>query len=75
MCDARAAPDYLEETLGNREYRRRKEPEGRSWHFCTNCKQWPMDGFDTSTTQVRPVCEECLSLERRQMCAKEDAYL
>jgi hypothetical protein len=61
--------------VGDHDYRRKKGVEGAPWHFCTNCKQWPTDGFETSTARVRPVCEQCLALERRQMCAKEDAYL
>ena len=61
--------------MASQEYRRRKGAAGRSWHFCTNCRQWPTDDFETSAAKVRPVCDECRILERRQMCTKEDAYL
>jgi hypothetical protein len=62
-------------TVASHEYRRKKGADDHPWHFCTNCKQWPTEGYDATSDKVRPVCEQCLSLERRQMCAKEDAYL
>ena len=61
--------------MGTLEYRRRKGADGRPWHFCTNCKSWPTDSYESTTEKRRPVCDECTSLERRQMCGKEDAYL
>lgn len=57
------------------EYRRRKGEPGHPWHFCANCKQWPTRNYDVSKAKDGQVCEQCESLERRQMCTREDTYL
>jgi hypothetical protein len=56
------------------EYRRRKGDGAQPWHFCSNCKSWPTQHYESTTLKSKPVCRECEGLDRRQMCTKEDAY-
>jgi hypothetical protein len=55
------------------EFRRFDGEGAHPWHFCSNCKLWPTQHFESSQTRLTPVCHECEDLERRQMCTKEDA--
>jgi hypothetical protein len=57
------------------EYRRRKGDEHKPWHFCANCKSWPIDHFDLTSQLPRRVCSECETLQRRQMCTREEAFV
>lgn len=55
-------------------YRKRKGSD--TWHFCTNCSNWPTSNFDTVTTtgNARPTTgeldNECLGKERAGTCNK-----
>ncbi len=60
-----AAPDY----------RRRKGDDTGPWHFCSNCKDWPKEHYEAQGPQRHNVCSQCLTLERRQMCTRTEAYL
>ena len=54
---------------------RQKKGEGlHPWHFCSNCKGWPTENFESSQAKVGPLCHECEGLERRQMCTKDNSY-
>lgn len=61
--------------MASRELRRRKGAVGQAWHFCSNCKHWPVANFETAWSGDVPVCEECRGLERRQMCTRSEAFL
>jgi hypothetical protein len=56
------------------EFRRHNGEGSHRWHFCSNCKDWPTEHFESSQTRQTPACRECEGLERRQMCTKEDSY-
>jgi hypothetical protein len=56
------------------DYRRRKGDESKPWHFCANCKSWPKEQFD-STAHPDRICTECVSLQRRQMCTRQEAFV
>ncbi len=54
------------------EYRKRKGSD--TWHWCTNCSQWPTSDYDSQNVLAgrRPssgeLHEECLSKEKDQTC-------
>lgn len=54
--------------MANRLYRKRRGDGNHQWHFCTNCPSWPAHNFDAEPGPVSPVCSQCLTLEKRQMC-------
>jgi hypothetical protein len=51
------------------EYRR--EPASQTWHFCSNCSQWP-SGFDFIVSQSLPdgcqMCNECAAKNQQGEC-------
>ncbi|MDP9069223.1 MAG: hypothetical protein M3N53_12875 [Actinomycetota bacterium] len=49
-------------------YRRRNDKD--SWHFCTNCTNWPTIDYETSNTKPTSgeFCNQCLSKERNGEC-------
>ena len=57
------------------DFRRRKGDDKHPWHFCSNCKYWPTEDYESSTRPQRPVCRDCESLARRQMCTRTEAFL
>ena len=57
------------------DYRRPKGDDTKPWHFCANCKAWPKENYVSSERPVRPVCDQCLALQKRQMCTRADAYI
>jgi hypothetical protein len=62
--------------MATREFRRRKGVGQHTWHFCSNCKGWPFEGFESSQGERSNLCTECQGLERRQMCTtEEDRFL
>ena len=61
------AASYIEEgirtassVVAHIEYRR--SVTGDTWHFCSNCSQWPSDEFLTlqNLPQTARICNECL---------------
>ena len=50
------------------EYRRRMR--GYTWHFCSNCSQWPTDHYVTSRDKPRThrICVECVSKKKAGKC-------
>ena len=57
------------------DYRRVKGSDRLPWHFCANCKDWPKANFESSAQPERPVCQQCVSLQRRQMCTRAEAFV
>jgi hypothetical protein len=64
-----------EATVATTDYRRPKGDESKPWHFCSNCKSWPKENFDSAALPVRKVCAECLALQRREMCTRAEAFV
>lgn len=50
-------------------YRRRKGGYD-TWHFCSNCSNWPTASFDEQATKPTSgeFCNECQSKERAGNC-------
>jgi hypothetical protein len=63
-----------EGAVAKAEFRRREGDGTHRWHCCSNCKDWPTAHFESAQTRGKPVCHECESLERRQMCTKDGSY-
>jgi hypothetical protein len=55
------------------EYRRRNGLD--TWHWCTNCTNWPTSGYESKDTTSRPttgeLCNQCLGKERNGECTKK----
>ncbi len=55
------------------EYRRRKNSD--TWHWCTNCSNWPTRDYVTWRGEGRPPHGEldnnCKSLEKHRDCIKK----
>ena len=53
-------------------YRKRKY--GKTWHWCTNCNNWPPDDSDYDERDTKPtsseICDECRAKERNETCSK-----
>jgi len=53
------------------EYRKRKGSD--TWHWCTNCSNWPTVNYERST--IKPtsgeLCDECRRKEARGDCKKK----
>ncbi len=49
-------------------YRRRKGKD--TWHFCSNCQNWPRSGYDerTSKPTTGELCNECRSKKANNDC-------
>jgi hypothetical protein len=49
-------------------YRRRKGND--TWHFCSNCQNWPTSNYDEQTKKptTGEFCNECQSKERAGNC-------
>ena len=60
--------------MAKEDFRRRKGEGSHPWHFCSNCRDWPTEHFESAATKGTPICHECEGLERRQMCTKEGSY-
>ncbi len=50
-------------------YRRRRGTD--TWHFCTNCSNWPTSDYESATTKPTSgeFCNECLAKERAGNCS------
>lgn len=50
-------------------YRRRKGND--TWHFCTNCSNWPASGYDAQTNKPTSgeFCNECLAKRDNGTCS------
>ena len=50
----------------------RKHKNSDTWHFCTNCSEWPVVNYD-SHTGTKPtygeLCNQCLGKERAGDCS------
>lgn len=53
-------------------YRRRKGKD--TWHWCTNCSNWPISYYNKKTVSGRPsfgeLCNECKAKEKEGTCRK-----
>jgi len=49
----------------------RKRNESDTWHFCTNCSNWPTSGYTTATSKPSSgeFCNECLDKEKNGNCS------
>jgi hypothetical protein len=48
-------------------YRRKKGSD--TWHFCTNCTQWPTSDYtDQSTKPSGDLCNQCKSKRDNNNC-------
>ena len=54
-------------------YRRRKESD--TWHWCTNCTNWPTSNYEEWEGENRPsrgeLCNHCRSLEENRQCKRK----
>jgi hypothetical protein len=52
-------------------YRRRKDSD--TWHFCSNCPEWPTSNYDTHSGTTRPtygeLCNKCIARETNDNCS------
>ena len=52
------------------EYRKRKGIAYDTWHFCTNCTNWPTSNYDVR--YARPtdgeLCDQCKAKEKDKNC-------
>jgi transcriptional regulator with XRE-family HTH domain len=50
-------------------YRRRKD--GDTWHFCSNCSNWPRSNYDEKPNKPAggELCNECRAKERAGECS------
>jgi hypothetical protein len=44
-----------------------------TWHFCSNCTEWPSSGCEESKTEPvlgsgQEFCDQCLSKEKKKDC-------
>ena len=51
-------------------YRRRHGPYD-TWHFCTNCTNWPTSTYEmvTTTPTTGEFCNQCLDKEKNGNCS------
>jgi len=52
-------------------YRKRKGKD--TWHFCTNCQNWPTSDYDERDGKPTygEFCNECLSKDNNGTCSKK----
>ena len=52
-----------------RRYRRRKGHD--TWHFCSNCSQWPTHDYDEQANKptTGELCNECKAKDANGNCA------
>lgn len=50
-------------------YRRRKGSD--TWHFCSNCSNWPTSDYDTSYSKPTSgeFCDQCLAKRKDGNCS------
>lgn len=50
-------------------YRRRKGSD--TWHFCSNCSNWPKGKYDSRTSKptTGELCDQCKSKLRNDRCS------
>lgn len=58
------------------EYRKRKDSD--TWHWCTNCKDWPNWNYDTWCGEGRPpsgeLDNECKAKEKDEKCSTKACF-
>jgi hypothetical protein len=49
-------------------YRRKKRSD--SWHFCSNCSEWPTSDYDEEATApgTGELCNECKAKREERNC-------
>ncbi|HEY3304719.1 MAG TPA: hypothetical protein VGL70_14405 [Candidatus Binatia bacterium] len=49
----------------------RKKNDGDTWHFCSNCSNWPAKNYDeqTSPPMFGELCNECKAKRRDGTCS------
>lgn len=65
-----SAPQKRKEVISMPVYRRKKNSD--TWHWCTNCSNWPTDNYDESYTKPSSgeLCNECKSKEMTGTCRR-----
>lgn len=52
----------------------RKKKGSDTWHWCTNCSNWPKYDYDEREFDKRPtsgeLCDQCLAKEKDNKCVK-----
>ena len=53
-----------------RTYRRKRGSD--TWHFCRNCTEWPMTGYEEQTNRPTSgeLCNQCRSKETNGTCSQ-----
>lgn len=46
----------------------RKKNGSDTWHFCSNCSNWPTSDYTTGTGQSGEKCNECLAKQKAGTC-------
>ncbi len=48
----------------------RKKRDGDTWHFCSNCSEWPTSNYDEQEPPPLsgPLCNECKVKRREKNC-------
>lgn len=48
-----------------------RKANGRdTWHFCSNCSNWPTSNYTTGTGTSGEKCNECLAKIKAGTCSK-----
>lgn len=46
----------------------RKRNGKDTWHFCSNCSNWPTSDYITGSGNSGEKCDECLAKQRNKTC-------
>lgn len=49
-------------------YRKRRNFDHYTWHFCTNCPLWPRRNYIAQKMPGGPLCETCWQMQRHGNC-------
>ena len=51
------------------QYRKKKGSD--TWHFCSNCSNWPTSNYDSSSTKPTngELCDQCKAKEKAGTCS------
>ncbi len=51
---------------------RRKKSGSDTWHFCTNCTNWPTSDYNEQSTKptTGEFCDQCLGKEKNSDCTE-----
>lgn len=54
-----------------RKYRKRNGARYDTWHFCSNCRNWPKRDYAERSTRPTndELCSQCVSKRDRKVCS------